>query len=1450
MQTSLKSAIVRILKPDGHSTAGTGFVVDYSGPDDPVLIVTCYHVVESALISAGEPYVLFKFLAVEEAERDAASREAEQAHAELAAGPPPHVDKVVPGPPLKASINRKKSRATNKQDVALLEYDALLPAGVQKLRFTDRDIPEGHELSTYGFPDVKAVSGLPGEGHVTGDTREGLFRVVVLSSKEITYGFSGAPVWDAQLGAVVGIVVSVAAQPDNEYPQLDPAWLRLQTAFYIPGRTFLPIFGFLPEVEESPYRGLAFFDEEHAGFYFGREFESAELVRLLRQHDIVAVVGMSGSGKSSLVRAGLRKAMDVCRDPVIAERKRCIFEAGSAPLLSLLLALADNDRFIPSHKLELAFGADKGLLTQPAVATISAGHATDDEILDKRGTLQSKLLAMRSEDIAAKLHQLLPQNRIILVLDQFERLYTEGADDVRQHFIGCISSLARLGAKVVIAFRADFYAQVLGERLIGQSLEKRQVSLSTIDGNQLEAAITLPAQQYYRFFQPDLVTRLIMDIAGHAERLPFLQFTLRALWEQESASGLLTTSTYLKLGYQLDGAWITGLQATLIAQAEHIWQSMAEDERKKAAATRVFLSLVTPHGSLSSPTAEGGTGERLLLTASRRALQSEYDEYTQAVARELADSFLVTTGVDPLTNGPTVQIAHEVLLKSWTTLTNLIQEYRDYIVWYSRDFAPEFNTWQEKDSHDDFLLPSTLLVEAEKWLARYPELLRGPASSYIRASRAKIAAAEQQRQEAEAAAEQQRQETEAARQRVRHIIFRSSIVATVLLLMVTAVAVWEASKAKANLLTGTYLLAKSNLASRQLSSTAMLLADFLRQKGSRKSSEINDARECLLDALVNGLQFVDHRKLPDKIGEDQPITAIGSDAFVTGADGQVKIINLKDNSVTSPIGAKLPTISSIAYDSAHRILAFGEKIAGRDKASGYIVSLLSQGHLFELPGEYSDTVSAVAFSKDGKWLATSSSGNDGSAYIWRTTLTQRRDQPVFQLEGGISSLSLSGDGRLIVAGGWNNKVVVWHSDGTGVTQLGSHESSVTSVAIDPGATIAASASHDGQVILWNIREQLKIAAISIPNERARTPRNVAFSDDGRNLTVVCSDRSVFRWKFGLTPEVKTLYGHALPVRGVAITGNGTLVASCSDDRTVRLWNVSSGTDVTAEKMRGINDPHHDAVESVAISKDGRWVVSGDNDSAFHIVDLVRKKAIPFSHSSDSAIDGVAVDPNGRYAALGSNAGVVRLYSLNPVTELNHKALGTGAIYQVTFSPNGRELLGASQDKYIHRFSLPDMSELTPIKTKASLWDAVYTPDGKQIIAGDASNHVTLWDPVSGKLLCDFDQGTSVTCVDSTVVDGDLWIASTVEDGTIKLWSVGAKKLLYTLRGHLAYVYPDAFSSNGQWLVSGGIDGTVRLWNMPALRAFFTKSPSELLERIESETHMQVHGTEVSYSSAF
>lgn len=272
-----------------------------------------------------------------------------------------------------------------------------------------------------------------------------------------------------------------------------------------------------------PYKGLEFFDcnGEDPKYFYGREALTNELVDWVRTHNFLALVGASGNGKSSVLRAGLLHQLSLGRRIAGSEQWSVkVMRPDKEPLQNLALAFVDDE----------AVGVDRAAQLAKAEEQLQAG----------------------AEGLR-RLVQTDKASRLILVIDQFEEVFTRCSQlSEREAFLACLmGALDTCGERlcVILAMRADFVGQCLAREYSGlaQRVQSQMLSVLPLQESELREVITLPAQQVGLTVEPELVTEMVRDVQGAPGGLPLLQDTLTELWKQRQNQAL-TLSCYLKLG--------------------------------------------------------------------------------------------------------------------------------------------------------------------------------------------------------------------------------------------------------------------------------------------------------------------------------------------------------------------------------------------------------------------------------------------------------------------------------------------------------------------------------------------------------------------------------------------------------------------------------------------------------------------------------------------------------------------------------------------------------------------------------------------------------------------------------------------------------------------------------------------------------------------------------------
>ncbi|MEM7286479.1 MAG: BTAD domain-containing putative transcriptional regulator [Actinomycetota bacterium] len=432
---------------------------------------------------------------------------------------------------------------------------------------------------------------------------------------------------------------------------------------------------------ENPYQGLRAFDESDAARFFGRERLVERLLARLGDAGpcgrLIAVVGPSGAGKSSVVRAGVVPAV---RAGALPESDRWFVTTmtpGEHPFEALETAL-----------LKVAVDPPAGLLDR----------------LTERGI---------SDTVAMVLPE--PGTQLLLVVDQLEELFTHAAYTTTQAFLDALAAVAgdaRSRVRVVVTLRADFYDHPLRHQAFGELLRLGTEVITPMSAQEVERAVAGPAEGVGVRYEQGLVARVVADMQGQAAALPLLQYALTELFDARDGA-TIPIAAYESMG---------GVSAALVRRADSILGSFDADLR---AATRdVFLRLVS-------------LGDGSEDTRRRVLLRELADGGGGNAAESVIDTFgrhrLLSFDRDPLTRGPTVELAHEALLTEWKTLRHWIGDARADVE-AQRRLATAAAEWRDSDREPSYLLTGDRLGRYVGWDKGPPVRLTGGEGQFLAAS--------------------------------------------------------------------------------------------------------------------------------------------------------------------------------------------------------------------------------------------------------------------------------------------------------------------------------------------------------------------------------------------------------------------------------------------------------------------------------------------------------------------------------------------------------------------------------------------------------------------------------------------------------------------------------------------------------------------------------------------
>jgi WD40 repeat protein/serine/threonine protein kinase/two-component SAPR family response regulator len=1130
----------------------------------------------------------------------------------------------------------------------------------------------------------------------------------------------------------------------------------------------------------NPYKGLRPFQEADAPDFFGRHALIQHLLSRLDGNPFLAIVGPSGSGKSSIVKAGLIPAL----------------RAG---------ALSGSEKWFLSEMIPGHYPLEELEKALWAVAVDPPPSLVEPMSGDNHGLLHT-------------LHRILPGKEkptLLLVIDQFEELFTMVKDQQsRDHFIESIlTALAEPNSplRVIITLRADLFDRPLQQQVFGRWLKENTEVILPLSPEELTEAIIQPARQVGVALEEGLVATIVSDVQDEPGALPLLQYALTELFDRRQDS-YMTLTAYNEIG---------GVSGALARRAEDLFARLDVDDQDTA--RQVFLRLVS--------LGEGGVDTRRRVPRSElvQVAPPETGSKTSNTApnhskiEHLLDLFgryrLLTFDHDPLTRGPTVEVAHEALLLKWERLRNWLETYRDDIR-RQRLLTNATAEWMISGKDDGYLFHGARLRELEGWFADSNLILTKQEQAFIEAS----LSARQARKVA-VAVQQAREDALEARSRnsQRYLIVvlsMSTVIATILLLFAVSFSRQAQQEAR---------LARS----RELAAAAVsnLVID--------PELSVLLALEGLNTAYTVEAENALHRSIPQ----------IHLLQTLTGHNQSVETLAI------SPDGARFASVSAdglvIVWEattgkellrfSAGRQIIFGmvfspdgkQLITASEDQSARIWNITTGEQIFQIG--HGAPLSDVAISPDGLRLITA--GSDAATRIWdakngRQILALRGHAISERLgslhPGGVVSVAFTPDGHRIVTGGADGTVRLWDAgDGQILHVLSEHTNEVF-IDLSGDGNRLLTAGFDGLVKIWDISlmkdppEQL----LAINNEQPA--RDAAFSPDGRLVAVAGQDSTVKVWNGTSGQSLMTLVGHTGLVDDLSFTPDGRKLVTASEDKTLKVWELDPGREwLTIIEGYPID---------VAYSRDGRQLATSHPDGTLTIRESTSGqvlRTLPGHPEFEFGAIYLAYSPDGNVLASASWDRTVKLWDVTNGQEILTLAGHTNYVWQADFSPDGALLATASQDGSARVWDTATGRELFTLSDdQREVVGVAFNPDGNRIATvGCLDNSVRIWDSKSGQQLMRMDADNCFWGVDFSP-DG-MQLAAGLTDGSVIIWDVTGDnaQIITILTGHTALTPRLAFSPDGEKLATASFDGTAKVWKLPAGQEWLTFSTTDWVTNV-------------------
>ncbi|MBI1280160.1 MAG: protein kinase [Anaerolineaceae bacterium] len=1136
----------------------------------------------------------------------------------------------------------------------------------------------------------------------------------------------------------------------------------------------------------NPYKGLKAFQEVDETDFFGRKDLIERLINRLAQNEkhnqFLAIIGPSGSGKSSIVLAGLVPALK--RGALFGSQEWFYvqFTPSTDPLQQLADALLSIAATTPTSLTDL-FGADDEALT----------------------LIIPKILPVDNSEL-------------VLIIDQFEEIFTLVADEeIRARFLALLVKAATTPTsrlKIIITLRADFYDRPLQYAGLSELMRDNTEIILPLSLPDMEEAIIQPAARYGIQFEHGLVPRIINDVNQQPGALPLLQFALTELFDKREGY-LLKIDSYAKAG---------GVLGSLARRAEELYTSL--DSFSQAAAQQMFLRLV----SLS----DGAEDTRRRVTRMELNIIASDKTIVQNVIDEFGKHRLLTFDFEAGTRTPTVEIAHEALIRVWDRLREWLQSSREELRLHRR-LSIAATEWVNTGKDKSFLPSGARLVQFES-LAVSPIIkLTANESAFIWAA---VAARQK------------------ASQRLRNILIGVSVAA----ILAIALAIFafdrqnvaETQTKRAN--TEAVISRSRELAVTALRSDNRLDLALLLSLESLNTANTFEARNSLVTNLetkpqlthfltahtdtIRALAYSPNGRFLASAGKDQSIILwdtqtnrpIGQplkghsnwiNALAFSPDSQTLLSVSIDGTIRrwdvtngqtigDPLNPNSTELWSVAFDPNGKAFVTGDKdgtILMWDIASGKPVGKPLTGH--------TDLIYALAYSPDGKMFASAS--GDGTIRLWNAENGQPVGDPLAEHRGSVLAIAFSPDGQRLASTGIDDTVILWDpSTGEYIDEFPTgHTKRVKALAFSNDGSLLATASDDNTVRLWDTQTWGQVGQdLTGYSDHIWS---MAFDPKNQSLAVASADNAIMIWDLAAyQPLIQAVIAQPSNVLAAVFSPSGNQFASGGgskgNDSLIHIWDASTNNELrTLPNIAGY-------ITELVYSPDGSKIVSASSNNSLGIWDITTAKQLRVINlTGDNRYIPVAYSTDGKTIASGNSNGDIELWDANTGQQIGNTLKGhSGAILSLAFRGDGILLASASADKTV---MLWDVSSQQPTGKPLTghtdeVWAVKFSPNNQLIATGSTDHTIRLWDasthePVGQPLIGHTDR---VKSLDFTP-DGSMLISGS-QDNTIILWDVTQKLPVgRPLVGHTNFINALSISPDGNTLISAGEDNQLIKWDI-------------------------------------
>jgi WD40 repeat protein len=1158
------------------------------------------------------------------------------------------------------------------------------------------------------------------------------------------------------------------------------------------GEYIFPILGFEPKnldkappLDESknPYRGLESFEEKDSSLFFGRKALIEKLQNFIINQPLTVVLGASGSGKSSLVKAGLIPYLKQGTG-AIEEGKRGKGKGESEKTHSQL-PIPNSQLPIPNYQLPITnyqlpiTNPQKWRIFAPIRPGKSPFIALNNTLVKENFPIFIQPYKTFEQELQTLYESVKtwteanPNTKLLLFIDQFEELVTLSQNDKQSELF--LTGLARAikafpeQLRIVVTLRSDFEPQ-FRDKALKPYWQKARFIIPAMTRQELRDCITEPATARVLYFDPpNLVEQLIDEVAQMPGALPLLSFTLSELYlkyikstrEDKRSNRAITQADYDELG---------GVTRSLTQRADCEYDELVKlDSAYAQTIKQVMLRMIAIGG--------GELARRQVLCTELEYPEPENQRVKLVIERFVAARLLVK-GQDT-DKHEYVEPAHDVLVRGWNKLRTWKQEEQENLI-LQRRLTPAALEWKSQQK-SRFLWNADPRLDLLKQVSESNNnWLNKIEAEFVRRS---------------------------VRQKRKNATLRGSIISGALIVLsgATIIAIKNAIDAKNQVIETTSALSEARLAS-------------------------NNQLEALIEGVKAG-KMLKKDLLTEgvKAGE-----MLNKDTILTKEATKIKVVTTLlqlANQVRerNRFEGHTQAVQSVSFNLDNKTIAS----ASLDNT----IKLWNlDGKCIQTLTQHKDGVSHVRFSADGKTLISAS--KDNTLKIW-----QRQPDGTFKLlksiddKEGISAISLSDDAQIIATASRNTFTLnLRDKNGKILVSLPGHTDQIRDLSFSPDNQIVATASVGGTIKLWSVKERKLLT--NIQNDSVRIDRFGVRFIDNTTIAATNSDKPIKLLNINGT-QIKDLQGHTEQVLYLDVSRDGKYIASANKDETVKIWSPKSDEplptlvipDTTINQLSFSPDSKMVALasedstvklwniesmlpskvlqsggRSVSFSPDSKMIVSGDSHG---IVKLWQDGKLLWTKAHKQRIQQVSFSPDGKLIASASEDGTVKLW--NPQLTLIHTLEGhSKEVLSVSFSPDSKTIVSASADTTVKLWNVLDGRLIKTISAhKKAVKSVSFSPDGNMIASGSSDTTVKLWNVLDGRLIKTFPDDIKDVLSLSFSPDGNI-IALSSSDSTIRLWYLNEQRTKRFKDDYHALKVN--FSPNGQTLVSGSGD-KIKFWKL-------------------------------------